>query len=220
MRDLKAATLVLLAAFTGPAAVAQQDPLRAAVVLIDVGPGGDIFRNAVYAAQATEIVNAELAALSLGEGDTLILKTFGSPNLLDHLTLTEWNRNITFAFRGAQVRDIPGFMDARITNLAGVPTHPASNLTAGLAELATMGLCKDHEVVTIVLSNGLEIGEVSGQDFLLPSPPPDARLCGRIVWVGLWVDDPAPVPGLRSEALDLFIQFSELMGVTDVAIRR
>lgn len=221
MRNPIIATLAVCAIFCGVIAAAQDAPSQAAVMLMDVGPGGNIFRNPAYAAQASLIVNEELGALNLQNGDSLVLRTFGSPDMVDQLALADWNWSINFAYRGAQAKDIPPFIDERIAALAEVPAQASSDLMVGLADLSGMGLCEKHQTLTtIILSNGIESGEVSGQDFILPGPPSDARLCGRVVWVGLWVDDPVPVPGLKAPALELFIQLAKQLGASDAEVRR
>lgn len=193
---------------------------KAVNILIDSGPGGAGVRNAAYRPRVITTVNQILAALSLGQGDTLSLRTFGNPGLLDQMAKSDFNRDVTFTYRGAKVEDLPAFIDQKITALASVQPDAKSDLMYALGDLATNSKCATSDVTTIILSNGIEAGEISGDRFLLKDVPHGKPFCGSAYFVGLWVNDPNPVPGMKAEGEKLFLQLAADIGFQNAEIRR
>lgn len=177
MLNIMTIAIAFFTAISAPAVMAKGAPSKAAQIPIDAGPGGDIFRKAPYQRRAAKLVNEELSAMDLGQGDKLVLKTFGNASLLDHLELVDFNREIEFSYRGARVEDVGPFIDKRIAALSEVPAHTTSDLMSGLAELDSLKICEDFDdVTTIVLTNGIEAGRLQAATLSCLARP-RARQC-------------------------------------------
>lgn len=189
-------------------------------LLLDTGPGGALFRDPVYDKRAAVILKGILADVKLAYGDTLSLRTFGNPSMMDQVRKQDWNREILFSYRGAKVDDVPSFIDKQMAGLSHMQADAQSDLMHGLDNLATAMACDTHDVTTVIMSNGIETGQVSGNSFTLNRIPRGTPFCGRVVFLGLWVIDPNPVPGMKTEAERLFVNFAKKVGFTNVQIKR
>ena len=215
-----ASAAAVAAAASAPTAHAEQSLPKKVVIMADVGPAGEIFRDPVMAKHTAETLNTLLAALKLDKGDTLELRTFGNPSLFDRLKKPEWNRAITFSYRGAKVEDMASFIDQRIAALAQLAPEEHSDLMFALADLAPDEKCSDHDVTTVVLTNGLEVGEISGNVFSLNDIPPGSPFCGKAYFLGLWTADAKPIPGMKAKAQELFVQLAKKIGFADAEVVR
>lgn len=214
---LTAAALAL--AFTSVGATAQQGA-KAVRVLIDIGPGGSPFRHAVYADHAGDMVAGVIDQIGLQDGDMLQIKTFGSASLMDHLEMRNLNLNVTFSYRGAKAEDVGSYLAEQIGGLKDITPHDNSDLMAALGHLSRESLCDTHDVTTFILTNGIQVGTTEGPQFTLHNPPKGTPFCGDLIYVGLWVDDPAPVPGLQASAETLFLDLAKMIGFENADIVR
>ncbi|MCZ0811846.1 hypothetical protein N5A93_06345 [Roseovarius sp. EGI FJ00037] len=199
---------------------AQEERPNALQILGDIGPGGSPVREAVYAPRIRDLLLEEAMALELGDGDVIMLRTIGNPNLIEHLALADWNRDIAFGYGAGQAEDIPGFTAARIGQLAQIAPHSASDLMFALRELAPQTPCATHNVTTVMVTNFIEIGEVEGNRWWLRDIMQGAPFCGDLVIIGAWVADPNPVQGLREPALAFIQETFKQMGFENVSFRR
>lgn len=201
-------------------AVAQEGRPTALQLLGDVGPGGSPVREAVYTPRIRDLLLEETMALELGDDDVIMLRTFGNPNLIDHLALADWNRDTAFGFGAGQAEDIPGFVAARVNQLAEIAPHGVSDLMFALRELALQTPCGTYDVTTVMITNLIEIGEVEGNRWWLRDIVQGTPFCGNLVIIGAWVVDRNPVQGLREPALAFIEETFKQMGFENVAFRR
>ncbi len=197
---------------------AQEGRPNALQLLGDVGPGGSPVREAVYRPRIGDLLLEE--AKGLGDGDMIMLRSFGNPNLIEHLALADWNRDIPFGYRAGKAEDIPGFVTTRMNQLAEIEPHGVSDLMFALRELALQTPCGTHNVTTVIITNFIEIGEVEGNRFWLRNILQEAPFCGDLVIIGAWVVDHNPVQGLREPALAFIEETFKQMGFRNVAFRR
>ncbi len=219
MRKISIFISIILTALLGAADAASAKP-KTVNILIDFGPGGTALRNPAYRPRAVAAVNQILADLMLAQGDTLSLRTFGNPSFLDQVAKTAFNRDVTFTFRGAKVEDLPAYIDQKIAALATIQPDAKSDLMYALGDLANNNTCATNDVTTIILSNGIEAGEISGNRFFLRDVPHGTPFCGSAYFVGLWVNDPNPTPGLKAEGEKLFLKLAREIGFQNAEIRR
>lgn len=166
-----------------------------------------------YAKRAAGILSDIAADVGLGQGDIISLRSFGNPNTLDHLKLEELNRDVTFSYRGAQAEDVPAFFHSLLPKLKTMPLHEFSDLMFGFSRLSEEGWCGAYDMTTVVMSNMREIGTVSADEFTLASIPDDIALCGRLIVVGFWVNDPAPITGMKAAAREVFTGLAAMIGM-------
>jgi hypothetical protein len=190
-------------------------PQKALNVLFDLGPAGAPMRDDSYAKRAAGILSDIAADVGLGQGDIISLRSFGNPNTLDHLKLEELNRDITLSYRGAQAEDVPAFFHSLLPKLKTMPPHESSDLMFGFSRLSEEGWCGPYDMTTVVMSNMREIGTVSADEFTLASIPDDIALCGRLIVVGFWVNDPAPITGMKAAAREVFTGLAAIIGMDD-----
>ena len=219
LKSLKVFTFATGLALAIPA-FAQEERPNALQVLGDVGPGGSAVRETVYAPRIRSLLLEEAIAQDWGDGDVIMLRTFGNPNLIEHIALADWNRDVTFGHGAGQAEDIPGFVTARINQLAEIAPHGVSDLMFTLRELAMQTPCGTHDVTTVLVTNFIEIGEIEGNRFWLRDIVQGAPFCGDLVIVGAWVVDPNPVQGLREPALAFIEETFKQMGFENVAFRQ
>lgn len=201
-------------------ALAQEDRPHAIQLLGDVGPGGSALRDATYTPRVSSLVLEEVMAQDLGDGDVIMLRTFGNPNLIEHIAFADWNRDVSFGYGAGQAEDVPDFVAARVDQLAKVAPHETSDLMFTLRELARQTPCSTHKVTTVLVTNFIEIGEVEDNRFWLRDIVQGAPFCGDLVVVGAWVVDPNPVQGLREPALAFIEETFKQMGFENVAFRQ
>lgn len=160
-------------------------------IMIDVGPGGAVLRGA-YGREASRLVEQEIEQLGLTFGDEVVIATFGDPGGMSHLDLASHNRSTILTYAGAHAETLPTFVEQLIADLHSLPVHQASDLDARL----TMNppRCISHQVTTIVLSNGYEIGEREGRSFRFPEMSVSG--CGEVLFIGFGFQDASPVQGL------------------------
>lgn len=200
--------------------VTAETTAKALRVLIDVGPAGSPFRHAGYADHTGRIVANLVDQLGLKDGDLLEIKTVGNPSLMDHLDLTDLNLRVPLAYRGARAEDVGSYLSEQINGLKDVKAHDSSDLMATLRHLSRDSLCDSHTVTTIVLTNGIQVGTIEGPRFTLHNPPAGSPFCGQLTYVGLWVDDAQPVPGLQISAEKLFLDLATQIGFDHADILR
>jgi hypothetical protein len=210
-----AAMFYMAAMLSAPAASAQGS--QDVFVVLDRGPGGNIFRNKSYGAHAGSLLVKTLGRLNIKSGDRLTLFTFGAPGTFDHVALGDYNRTIEFAYRGPDVADIPRFMTGMMRNYSQIPAQSTSDLMPRLTDLQYQMDCT-RKVTVIFLTNGREVGQIENGDFVLQGVPDDVSFCGQAYFVGLWANDPDPSSGLRSEARDLFARLAQKLGFDNVHI--
>lgn len=220
MRNFLTAVTLVAGLALAPPAFAQEERPSALQLLGDVGPGGSSVREAVYTPRIRSLVLDEAMAQDLGDGDVILLRTFGNPNLIEHIAFADWNRDVAFGYGAGQAEDIPGFVVARVNQLAEVAPHKASDLMFTLRELAMQTPCGTHDVTTVIVTNFIEIGEVEGNRFWLRDIVQGAPFCGDLVVIGAWVVDPNPVQGLREPALAFIEETFKQMGFENVAFRQ
>ena len=201
-------------------AFAQEERPSALQLLGDIGPGGSSVRETVYAPRVRSLLLEEAMALELGDGDVIMLRTFGNPNLIEHIALADWNRDIAFEYGAGQAEDIPGFVAARINQLAEIAPHGVSDIMFALRELALQTPCGTHNVTTVIVTNFIEIGELEGNRWWLRDNLQGAPFCGDLVIIGAWVVDRNPVQGLREPALAFIEETFKGMGFENVAFRQ
>lgn len=220
MRKLSIMLLFTAMAACLPVAAAESHH-KAVQIMADIGPGGAPMRDPTYNARVASLLTEAVSAVGLKDGDTLALRTFGNPSVIDHLKIADWNRDITFSYRGNKVEDLPVYLKSRMDQLSKIEPQAQSDLMFGLTELLPQISCESHDVTTILLTNGIESGTVTGNEFTLNNIPQGGGFCGDLIIIGLWVIDPKPVPGLRSEAEKLFVDLAGELGFNGhVVIKR
>ncbi|MEL7099429.1 MAG: hypothetical protein AAGM84_11425 [Pseudomonadota bacterium] len=215
MRNLtKLIAVACLAAvpFITPAAA---EPSKEAYVLMDLGKGGDIFRNAGYARVAGDKLSKVLDDVGLASGDSLTLMTFGQPGQLAHLGLEELNRTIPLGGRAARPGDVSSYLRTVLSRYGSYPAHGASDLMSRLRDLAGQIDCA-ADVNVIILTNGREVGHFDNGKFNLSNVPDVAPLCGTVHYIGLWVDDPEPNKGFGTTGPALFHDLALALGASNV----
>ncbi|MEP2942680.1 MAG: hypothetical protein ABJO72_02670 [Hyphomicrobiales bacterium] len=202
-------------------ALAQDGRSKVLQILGDIGPGGSPVRESVYAPRVSDILREEAMALNLGDGDAIMLRSFGNPNLIAHLAFADWNRDIPFGYGDGQAEDIPGFIGTSVSKLAEITPHDSSDLMFALRELSYQTPCGGTaDLTTVIISNFIEVGEVKGDQYWWRDIMPGSPFCGDLMIIGAWVVDHNPVQGLREPALAFIQEKFKKMGFENVIFRR
>lgn len=206
---LLAASLFALMAGAATAADQPQD----VIIVMDFAADNGAISGAK--AQATGTAVADLiAGLALGYGDRITLTGIGTP-------AKGWDNAVyELAYKGAQPKDAPAFIAARIAALGDetrTSNDPADALWA-IERLPTS--CTTRKTTLVVVADMMRAGTTDGATSFamegIPGTPHDG--CARLAFFGIGAGSTHPKGVIRA-AEDVMLDLGKMIGVRDVDVQ-